>query len=102
MGVSRLLVTGVVTSVCVESTVRSGDQRGRFGDSAEEPGGSLVDTGERMALLEQFHARVSQRRQYVGARGAVAYGRLQQLHGIGGAVEEEIFFAGEVVEDGDA
>lgn len=27
MGVKRLLVTGVVTSVCVESTVRSGDQR---------------------------------------------------------------------------
>jgi ureidoacrylate peracid hydrolase len=27
MGVQRLLVTGVVTSVCVESTVRSGEQR---------------------------------------------------------------------------
>lgn len=27
MGITRLLVTGVVTSVCVESTVRSGQQR---------------------------------------------------------------------------
>jgi ureidoacrylate peracid hydrolase len=27
MGIRRLLVTGVVTSVCVESTVRSGEQR---------------------------------------------------------------------------